>query len=100
MEVSTSPRIILEFKDCKKEDWLDWNIKGIQVELGGCAKYPDEAIALKAVDEETGEMAGYAVWGWSERVSVPSMASFTFDSLKSKLPVSPNELEIRRREIN
>jgi hypothetical protein len=69
MQLSTSPRITLEFKDCRREDSLDWNVEGIQVELAACAKYPEEAIALKAVDEETGEIAGYAVWGWSERVS-------------------------------
>ena len=70
LQVSTSPRILLEFKDCKRDDWLDWNIKGAQTELAACAKSPEEAIALKAVDEETGEVAGYAVWGWSERVSL------------------------------
>ena len=69
MQLSTAPRIALEFKDCDRKDWLDWSIKGVQVELAACAKYPTEAIALKAVDEETGEIAGYSVWGWSERVS-------------------------------
>ncbi len=28
-----------------------------------------EVEALKAVDEESGEIAGYAVWGWTARVS-------------------------------
>lgn len=69
LQVSTSPRILLEFKDCKREDWLDWNIKEVQSELAACANSPKEAIALKTVDEETGEIASYAVWGWSERVS-------------------------------
>ncbi|KAG0652515.1 Acetyltransferase [Hyphodiscus hymeniophilus] len=69
LEVSISPRIALEFKNCTTEDWLEWNIKGIQAELAGCAKYPEEAVALKAVDEQTGEIAGYAVWGWSARAA-------------------------------
>jgi hypothetical protein len=61
---------MLESKDCQKEDWLEWYLKGVQNELAGCAKYPQEAIALKAVDEVTGEIAGYAVWGWSARVYI------------------------------
>lgn len=68
MEVATGPRIVLEFQGCKKEDFLAWLLKGIQIELAACAKYPEEAVALKAVDEETGEIAAYAVWGWSARV--------------------------------
>ena len=71
MAVSTSPRIELEFENCQREDWLDWNIKAAQSELQACGKYPDEAVALKVVDEESGDVAGYAVWGWSERVRIP-----------------------------
>ena len=76
MQLSTSPRVTLEFKDCKREDSLDWKVKCIQAELAACAKYHEETTALKAVDEETGEIAGYAIWGWSERVSVFHLCSF------------------------
>jgi len=64
-----SPRIKLEFQNCKQEDWLDWNIKGVKCEIEACGKFPDEAIALKVVDEESGVIAGYAVWGWSGRAA-------------------------------
>ena len=69
VSASTSPRISLEFKNCKREDWLEWNTKAVEIEMTACSKYPEEALALKVVDEESGQIAGYAVWGWSPRVS-------------------------------
>ncbi|KAF8849122.1 acyl-CoA N-acyltransferase [Acephala macrosclerotiorum] len=67
LSVSTSARITLEFKDCRREDFLDWNTKAVEVEIGACLESNVEAEALKVVDEESGEIVGYAVWGWSEK---------------------------------
>lgn len=61
--------MILEFGGCKREDLLDYNNKTVKRELKNCLTYPEEAIALKVVDEESGRIAGYAVWGWSPKVS-------------------------------
>lgn len=66
---STSPRMTLEFGGCKREDFLDWNRKAIKAELAGCSNYPDDALALKVVDEESGRIAGFAVWGWTPKAS-------------------------------
>jgi hypothetical protein len=59
----------LEFKDCKEKAFLEWNIKCTQNELENCAKYPEDTVALKAVEETNGKIVGYAVWGWSPKVS-------------------------------
>lgn len=69
MAASVSARIKLEFQNCKREDWLDWNIKGAKCEIEACGNFPDQAVALKAVDEDSGVIAGYAVWGWNGRAA-------------------------------
>lgn len=69
MSASTSPRILLEFQNCKREDFLDWYIQATKAAINASLECPEEALALKVVDEESGRIAGYAVWGWSSRVS-------------------------------
>ncbi|CZR63312.1 uncharacterized protein PAC_13209 [Phialocephala subalpina] len=64
LSVSTGARLTLEFKNVKREDFLDWNIKAVEAEVRACMESNGEAEALKVVDEESGEIAGYTVWGW------------------------------------
>ncbi|KAE8450450.1 hypothetical protein EG329_006525 [Mollisiaceae sp. DMI_Dod_QoI] len=51
------------------DEWLDWMIKGIEADVRACMESGGEVEALKAVDEESGEIAGYAVWGWTARAN-------------------------------
>ena len=72
-QVSTSPRIALEFKNCKIEDRQKWNLDAIKAELEGLEKFSGEAEAWKVVDvKEGGEeiIAGVGIWGWSGTVSL------------------------------
>jgi hypothetical protein len=65
---STAPRIALTFRDCKREDWLEWNVQRTKEEIERCMKNEKERVALKAVDKN-GEIAGYGVWSWVKGVS-------------------------------
>lgn len=69
VSASTSPRMTLEFGNSKREDFLDWSRQAAEREIEACAQYPDEALALRVVDEESGKIAGFGVWGWTPRVS-------------------------------
>jgi hypothetical protein len=65
---STAPRVALEFKDCKPDDWLDWMTAGFENAVSASSKRPDELLMVKAVDEMSGGIAGCALWGWSPEV--------------------------------
>lgn len=52
LSASTSPRITLEFGKCKREDWLEWNVRSVGCEVDACEKYGAEEVeALIVVDE-------------------------------------------------
>ena len=47
-------------------------MRGAEAELSACKRWEGEAAPLLVVEEgESGreDVAGYAIWGWSERVS-------------------------------
>ncbi len=73
LSVSTSPRLILEFGGCKREDWLQWYIESVRCEINGCENLKvgkAEVESLVVVDDEAAErIVGFAVWSWSAAVS-------------------------------
>jgi hypothetical protein len=86
LSVSTAPRITLEFGKCKREDWLEWNAKGVRFEIAACEKRGGEAEAVIVVDQGDegkpgkGKIAGFAVWGWN--VSVTFIIKFLLPYIK------------------
>lgn len=60
---------MLEFKDVKKEDWLEWMKKSIEGNISSWSKHPDASAILNAIDEDSGKIVGSAVWGWNRKVS-------------------------------
>jgi len=65
------------FGNCNPEELLEWQTKRTKIEIKLCEEHPDEAAALKAIDEESGEIVGYACWAWTLNVRI-SLSSFTF----------------------
>jgi len=84
---STSARIKLEFGAVRPEDFYAWRFEGAKVELGLSERFNEglgvedrgvaidsvtreqvgEVVCLKMVEEETGKVAAYAMWGLSEK---------------------------------
>ncbi|KAE9371562.1 acyl-CoA N-acyltransferase [Stipitochalara longipes BDJ] len=81
LSVSTSPRLILEFAACEREEWLQWYVQNVQCEIAACGRVGDEeAQALVAVDSEAaGRIAGFAVWSWS--ANVPNLLATSKSSI-------------------
>jgi hypothetical protein len=77
LSVSTSPRLLLEFGSCKREEWSEWYMKIVRCEVKVCEKVGEEgAEALVVVDDEEGRIVGFAVWSWNLTVSVLSVHRF------------------------
>lgn len=83
LSVSTSPRLLLEFGSCKREEWSEWYMRNVRCEINACEKVgEDEAEALAVIDDEKGRIVGFAVWSWSLTVSVLSVHRFEGSRLR------------------
>jgi hypothetical protein len=59
LAVSISPRFLLKFGHCKREEGLDWNVQCVRSEIEAAKRYGEgEVSAVVAVDEEEGRIAG------------------------------------------
>ncbi|PVH80322.1 hypothetical protein DL98DRAFT_571862 [Cadophora sp. DSE1049] len=70
LSVSTSPRLTLEFANCRKIERQAWIVNGIRSELAACEACGEDATALKVVETSIGKkevIVGFAIWVWSER---------------------------------
>jgi hypothetical protein len=68
------PRIQVEYGHVPEDEYRQWNIKCLRSDFKTCEKWSKDLCAMKAVTaaaEDAGreEIMGYAIWGWSERVS-------------------------------
>jgi hypothetical protein len=105
LSVSTAPRITLEFGKCKREDWLEWYVKGVECEIGACERADGEATAVMAVDEEgdgsgKGKIAGFAVWAWTASVSFEAHLPYPYPYLNSAVKkLADDESQGGRRRL-
>ncbi|KAL2070411.1 hypothetical protein VTL71DRAFT_13437 [Oculimacula yallundae] len=95
LSVSTSPRLTLEFKNCKLEDRQSWVINGIRSELAACEACGEGASMLKVVDTQPGEkeiIVGFAIWVWGKE------AYTSIDSSRAANPL-PEGVNLNLRQI-
>ncbi|KAH7411255.1 hypothetical protein BKA64DRAFT_741829 [Cadophora sp. MPI-SDFR-AT-0126] len=70
LSVSNSPRLTLEFANCKEEVRRAWIVDSIRSELTACEACREDATALKVVETSPGEkevIVGFGIWVWSEK---------------------------------
>jgi hypothetical protein len=59
LAVSTSPRILLEFGNSNREEWLDWNVQCTTSEIEATERWREREVStVVAVDENEEGMVG------------------------------------------
>ncbi len=67
-------RLVIEFGTISPDDTFKFIREGMKIRLAFSKLDPDTPF-IKLVDEESGEIAGYAIWGFSKDVNHHSEAT-------------------------